>query len=278
MTNIDLSETKTPLIFLTTDFGFDSESIGIVKGIIIRFCPDANIIDLCNTISPYSIISAAWLLKTTISYLPKAIHIAVVDPGVGANRKGLIVKSRRGDIFIGPDNGILISPTVKIGGIETAISIENQDFLLKPISHCFHARDIFAPTAAHVANGVSLDCFGPTIPFDLLTPNPCPESNVLLNEILGLITYIDRFGNIFTNIAIDDLLSRGFKFGMPINFTYLNHSYRTIYCPTFSNGPDGQLISLDDSYGGLSIAINKSNAAQYINAVIGEYLTVNIAL
>ena len=181
------------VISLLTDFGTRDGFVGVMKGVISGISPEATVVDLSHKVPAQDILSASLLLDSAYRFFPEgSIHVVVVDPGVGSKRRGLVVKSNE-RFFVGPDNGVL-TPIFENAQIH---SIENPELLLPRISFTFHGRDVFAPAAAHLALGRTVDEFGPAIqdPVQYVLP----LSKVSPDGIEGVVLYIDRFGNLITN-------------------------------------------------------------------------------
>ena len=196
--------TSRPIITLTTDFGYIDPFVGIMKGVILRIAPDAQIVDLSHGIAPQDIRAAALTLAASVDNFPEGtIHVAVVDPGVGSERRPLLVESVD-HYFVGPDNGVF-SLALERNGSSRIVDLSNETYHLQPKSHTFHGRDVFAPVAAHLARGVSVGEFG--APLKDCVRLRWPPIDRAGESVLGEILYIDRFGNLFTNIRERDLMS-----------------------------------------------------------------------
>jgi S-adenosylmethionine hydrolase len=185
------------IITLTTDFGLRDPFAGIMKGVILGICPEARLVDLTHDIPAHDVLAGALALESAVSYFPVGtVHLAVVDPGVGSARRALAVASL-GHLFVGPDNGLLTFALVP--GAWEAVALEARQFRLPSVSQTFHGRDVFAPAAAHLASGVSLDALGPRItdPVRLALPECRAEGADVIGEVIGA----DRFGNLLTSIT-----------------------------------------------------------------------------
>ena len=199
-----------PIVTLLTDFGTQDPFVGIMKGIILDLCPEANLVDLCHEVRPFDIRGASFLLQSTVGCFPEGtIHLAVVDPGVGTERRPILAEID-GRCFVAPDNGILGYPMAS-GRRCVVRQLSAAEFWRHPVSASFHGRDIFAPVAGHLAAGVSPERFGPIVhdPVRLEIPRPTMDASGTLR---GEVVRIDRFGNCITNIARSDvaaLASRG---------------------------------------------------------------------
>ncbi len=191
------SETNGPIVLLT-DFGESDPFVGHMKGVIAGIAPEVHVIDLCHQVPPQNIIVAGMFLKGSWEFFPEgSIFVVVVDPGVGTDRKAIVLKAHN-RCFVGPDNGCL-HPVIRDDEKWEGVEIKNAGYMLPEVSTTFHGRDIFAPVAAHVANGVSLGEFGPAIHEVVPIDKPAPE--IKGGEVHGRIIYIDHFGNAWTNIT-----------------------------------------------------------------------------
>jgi S-adenosylmethionine hydrolase len=253
------------IITLTTDFGDKDGYVGTMRGVILNICPTVILADLSHDIPPQDIRTAAFVLYQAISYYPPhAIHCVVVDPGVGSKRRAIAIRTNHG-IFVGPDNGVLsmVLTATNINIIE-AVTLTNHNYQLPNISATFHGRDIFAPAAAHLANGVPLNKLGPSainlvrLDFDLK-----PQTG------MGRVIHIDRFGNLILNITAQDIDD-------PEHIT-LTIGRETIQSlsHTFADVEEGELLayvgSLKDH---IEIAIRNGNAAQALGIHVGDVVKI----
>jgi len=267
-------------IALLTDFGIKGQHyVALMKAVILNINPNVNIIDISHTISPYSIIEASYLVKSTFNYFPKGtIFIIVVDPGVGSERKIIIIKTKSNYYFIAPNNGILANILDKDEILECR-HIQNEEYFNKSVSNTFHGRDIMAPIGSHISNGVSLKKFGP--PFD---PNKLAEFTLKLNfnpserKIICQIQFIDSFGNGTTNISIKNNKIRNidivFKEGSILKFVIKSKTYEGIFTTYFSNVSVKSILFLEGSTGFLEISINQGNASEELNFKVGDIITI----
>lgn len=256
------------IITLTTDFGYTDPFVGIMKGVISGINPAARIVDLSHGIAPQDIMAAALILRYSSQYFPRGtIHVAVVDPGVGSARRPLLLEFK-GNYFIGPDNGVL--SIVTEGRRPTRIvCLSNRSYQLKPPSLTFHGRDIFAPAAAYLSCGILPEAFGETIEdFVELTWPPVLKTGT---SIRGEIVYVDRFGNLFTNIRSDDLKE------LPENqLRIMIHDFLIPGLSTnYAAVEQGAYVAVINSWGLLEIAIYKGNAQQCSGAIIGDKVQVS---
>ena len=187
---------SSPLVSLTTDFGDRDPSPAICRGVVLSIAPDVRLLDVSHEIAKYSIADGAQLLWCVLPYLPVGVHVAVVDPGVGTPRLPVGIRVARGDLLVGPDNGLLVPVAERLGGIVAARALENPAYRLPEVSASFHGRDIFAPAGAHLALGVPLEEFGRAVdPADLVRLE-LPRAEVRPDALETGVTYIDTFGNV----------------------------------------------------------------------------------
>jgi hypothetical protein len=195
-------------ITLLTDFGLQDEYVGVMKGVIAGIHPNARIVDVCHGIEPQNIVQGAYLLAASYDYFPVgSVHVGVVDPGVGGDRR-IVALETDGHRFVVPDNGLI--EIVRDGNVPlTAVSVESPRYFLDRVSHTFHGRDIFAPVAAHLAAGLPLAELGPAVDADSLVCGVVPRCGYTVSRgVEGHVIAVDRFGNLMTNIdkdAIDQL-------------------------------------------------------------------------
>jgi len=242
-------------ISLLTDFGRESPFPGIMKGVIKNICPDAEIVDFTHEIRPYNVGEAGFILMTGFHYFPKkTIFLVVVDPGVGSERKAVLVKTKN-YYFLGPDNGVL-SWVLEKEKIEKIIWLNNDKYFLKPVSDTFHGRDIFAPVAAWLARGEKIENFGEEV--QKIKKIPFPQIQKKENTFFGKIVYVDRFGNLITNFSQSSFakkLNKGFSLKIRGKiFHKINRSYSEVN--------KGEPCLLWDSFGFLEIALREGNLAK----------------
>ncbi|MBI5606135.1 MAG: SAM-dependent chlorinase/fluorinase [Deltaproteobacteria bacterium] len=246
------------MITLSTDFGLQDPYVGIMKGVILGINPRVPLVDLTHALSHHDLLGAAFVLQSTYSYFPKGtIHLAVVDPGVGGERR-LIGIQTDDSIWVGPDNG-LFTLIVKDFPEVNPIHLTNSAFFLKEVSSTFHGRDLLAPVAAHLSLGVPLGEMGPIISDPVLLSVPEPE--IQNNALIGLVLWVDHFGNLITNINQKKLLPflSGFSLRIEIGSQTI-----TGLSQTYSQGRPGQLMALIGSSGYLEIAANLGSAAEKV--------------
>lgn len=257
------------IVTLTTDFGLEDAYVGQVKGAILKSNISVNIIDLCHSIAAHDILSAAVTIRTSYTYFPTGtIHLIIVDPGVGSQRRILAAASEN-QLFIAPDNGVL-SLLFQDNIIQTVHRVENSSLFPSEISSTFHARDIMGPIAGALAGGMPVDKVGPKAAINSCVQLNIPQPAVSKNKVDGQVLHIDRFGNIRTNINITAAhLTRDLTRFSGVRIK--GHQVDTI-SSTYADTPEGSLVALIDSGGYLEIAVNKGNAAALTKCRIGTPL------
>jgi S-adenosylmethionine hydrolase len=269
------------IICLITDFGLKGQHyVASMKAIILNINPNIRIIDITHEITPYSIIEASYILKTTYKYFPQGtVIIIVVDPGVGSSRKILIIKTESNQYFIGPNNGIF-SRTFLGNNVE-CIEIKNEEFFNKPASDTFHGRDIMAPIGAHIISGIPLNAFGPNFNINNLNESKLTYDIDIKNKVIrSTIQYIDSFGNGTTNIPIlfNKIQNSEFiiKDDTEINIKIKENSYKGLFTSHFSNVPIESILFLVGSTGFLELSINQGNASEKLGFKVGDIITIEL--
>jgi S-adenosylmethionine hydrolase len=258
-----------PVISLLTDFGARDPSAAILHGVILSIEPDARIVDISHEVRKFAIRDGALLLWCALPYLPVGFHVAVVDPGVGTARRAVAVRVARGDVLIGPDNGLLMAAATRLGGPTAAHLLEAREYQLPVVSSSFHGRDIFVPAAAHLAHGVSIDRLGPAVdPADLIA-SPIAEPAVTDGELRSSVVYVDTFGNVKLagltaqlEAAIGDL-SEGDRLTLAVSRPGERRPRTTVvpWLTTFGAAKPGDVLLYEDSYGRICLAANQADAA-----------------
>jgi S-adenosylmethionine hydrolase len=252
-----------PLITLLTDFGTRDAYVASLKGVILGLNPEAVLVDLSHEVPPQDVRTGAFILAEAAAYFPPgAIHLAVVDPGVGSRRRALAARCR-GQFWVGPDNGLFHLIFSRAAAL-TIVSLENPAYFRPQVSAIFHGRDIFAPVAAHLSLGVDLDNFGPRItdPVSLGFPEP----GFAPGAIKGEIVYVDRFGNLVSNVPAADLTSwlEEDRLHLRVGSFQFQGLART-----YTDVAPGEFLALEGSHGFLEIACAMDNAARRLEAGVG---------
>lgn len=262
---------STKIITLTTDFGLKDPYAAEMKAAILGICPNAAIVDITHEIEKFSIRMGAYVLASAVPYFPKGtIHVAVVDPGVGTRRRPMLIQTRQG-FFIGPDNGLLIL-AAEHQGISRIHEITNSRFMLPRVSSTFHGRDVFAPAAAHLANGVQPTEFGPEIR-DAVRPE---FTKVTLGKdvLVGEVLHVDNFGNIITNIGEKEIVRIRMKDVVNVKLT--NQKLKLKLCKAYGEAKPQEPLALIGSHNYLEIAINQGNAAAKFETRPGDKINLSL--
>jgi len=257
-----------------SDFGLSDETVACCKGLLIRRGVTLPVIDISHEVPPFDVISGGWMLAGAVLYMPVGVHLAIVDPGVGTDRKILVIRSVRGDLFVGPDNGLLVPAAERTGGISSSWSIERPPAGAEQVSPTFHARDIMAPVVADLVGGVPPEKCGIEIPRGGLNRFPLPAPQSSPGKISGHVTLVDAFGTIRTDIPWNLLgklgdseikVSCGWLFSIPVG-------------RTFSDVSSGDMVALEDSWGFVSIAVNRGRASDMLGFKPGDPISVELTI
>jgi S-adenosylmethionine hydrolase len=264
-----------PIITLLSDFGLKDPYVAEMKAVILRISPDARIIDISHLIPKFNVRIGAFTLASATPHFPDGtIHVAVVDPSVGTKRRSLIIKTRS-YFYVGPDNGLLMLAADK-DGIRQIRAIENPEFTLGKVSSTFHGRDVFAPAAAHLANGVPFGEFGPEVK-DCTRPLFSKPTLRADKELIGEVLHIDDFGNLITNITSSDLVRSGLRLTIPLDIRLKGTLLRLSLCKTYGEAPLESALTLVGSHDFLEIAVNQGNASRKLKVKVGDAVVVSQA-
>ena len=272
-----------PVITFLTDFGPSAPAV--CRGVMFRICPDANIIDIDHQVPRYSIREGAGSLVFALPHMPIGTHVAVVDPGVGTERLPVALRVARGDVLIGPDNGLLIGAAEALGGIVEARLLANRDLMLPLVSAGFHGRDIFAPMAAHLANGVPFDSVGPTLRIGDLVRLPEIRPTIGDGVLDTAIVHILVFGNVTlagTPADLEAAIGR-LEPGRSLVIEFPDHAgasaveEATVWERTFGRVPVGSSLLMSDSEGYLSLADNQGDAAARLGLTVDRPARIRAA-
>ena len=265
---------KKPIITLTSDFGVQSQGIGIIEGVAAKINPDAKVIHLMHGLPSFNLFYAARTMET-LNYMPVGFHVCVVDPGVGTERKSIIIKVGRGDYLIGPDNGVLIPATRFLGGIKKVVEITNKKYMKQPVSPIFHGRDIFTPAAAYLSKGVKIEKFGKELDPKTLVKAPYGEATIDEDKIHAKIISVNKFGSLHLNITHAVWDKFDVKLKDIVNFKFKNKNIKMYFGRTFGDVDNGKALILKDDYGRVEVALNQDSFVKKYKVEIGEDIAVS---
>ena len=253
-----------------SDYGLEDEFVGVCRGVMKRFAPDVEILDIAHGIPPQDVAAGATVLAQAVKYMPPAVHVAIVDPGVGTPRRAVVIGTASGSPLVGPDNGLLSLAAEALGGATQAFSITNEQLCLEPPSRTFHGRDIFAPIAARLALGMDPEDVGPAVPLEQLVHLEVPPPKIDDDHIHSRVVQIDHFGNLQLNFGRSELEGIGVLLGDQTEVRIGGRSFTAPYSGAFSEVKKGGLILLEDSHRHLMLAINMGNARETLEARRGD--------
>lgn len=276
-----------PVISFLTDFGPESAP-AICRGVMLSIARDAQIVDISHSVRKYAIQDGAYLLWSAVPWMPIGTHVVVVDPGVGTARRPIAIRTARGDVLIGPDNGVLMPAAAVLGGAVEARLLENQALMLPGTSSTFHGRDIFAPMAGHLAAGTPFEAVGPALELGSLVALAFPTPRVGPGILETTVQFVDSFGNVRLAGARADLeaaigplvagrrLELVFRAGADSSAAAIVRA-TVPWGQTFGEVPVGAPLLYENSFGHLALADNQGNAAGRLGVEAGLAVTVRPA-
>lgn len=267
-----------PITFLS-DYGLADEFVGVVHGVIAGLCPDARIIDLSHGVPRQAVVGGALVLARALPYLPAGVHLAVVDPEVGARRRAVALRVANEDrLLVGPDNGLLRPAARRLGGVVEAVEISASTWRLEPMSATFHGRDLFAPVAARLAAGEPLAAAGEVLDpdelVDLRLPRPARDS---YGGLVVHVVAVDSFGNVELDLGHEDLAGAGLRLGHHAELSTGDRRVEVPFARTFADVSPGELLVYEDAWRGLAIACNNGDAGAILGLRPGDELRIGAA-
>ncbi len=258
-------------ISFLSDFGHQDEFVGVVHSVIRSIAPEVAIVDLTHGIAPHDVRAGALALARSAQYLCPGVVLAVVDPGVGTDRKAVAVEVGDGvSVLVGPDNGVLASAVAMVGGATRAVQLHNEDYQLPRLGSTFDGRDVFAPVAAHLSMGVDLAELGPALDPTLLMPGLLPIIDTEDGGLVVEVLWIDRYGNVQLNIGPDDLAD----WGDPFSIRTQTHIETVAMRPAYRSLGAGEVGAIVDSSGLVSLALNGTSAAEHLGLKASDELRI----
>ncbi|MFL6191860.1 MAG: S-adenosyl-l-methionine hydroxide adenosyltransferase family protein [Actinomycetes bacterium] len=260
-------------ITFTSDYGLEDHFVGVCHGVMARVAPGVRVIDVTHAVAAQDVRHGALVLAQAVPYLPRAVHLAVVDPGVGTGR-GAVAVQAGGQVLVGPDNGLLGWAAEALGGAERVHALQNPAYRLEPVSRTFHGRDLFAPAAAHLAAGVDPAELGPEMDPGRLVRLERTGPQVDGDRVRASVVAVDHFGNLALDLRRQDLERVGVAAGDPVEVRVGGRAHRLVFGETFASVPAGDLVLHEDSFGSLAVAVNRGRAAERLGARPGHQVEV----
>lgn len=265
-------------ITFLSDYGLADEFVGVVHGVIARICPEARVIDVGHGVPRQDVAAGARVLARALPYVPAGVHLAVVDPEVGARRRAVALRTAEDDrLLVGPDNGLLLPAAERFGGVVEAMEISASPWRLEPVSATFHGRDLFAPVAARLAAGAPLAEAGTPLEPGELTRAEITRGRVEDGVLVAHVTGVDAFGNLSLDASHEDLAGTGLRLGRPIAVRLHGRRATGVCARTFADVKPGGLLLYEDAGGTLALAVNGGDAAALLGSRGGDEVRVEPA-
>jgi S-adenosyl-L-methionine hydrolase (adenosine-forming) len=273
---------ERPFITFLSDYGLEDEFVGVCHGVIARRCPDARVIDIAHAIPRHDVRAGALTLAGALQYVPAGVHLAVVDPEVGASgaheRRAVAVRpAAEGHLFVGPDNGLLAPALAHLGGAFEAVEIGRSPERLQSVSATFHGRDIFAPVAAALAAGEPLAGIGEPLDVRELRALELPSAQVAERELHVHALHFDHFGNVLLDADHRQLAQAGLRLGEALTVEIAGRPHRARYVSTFADVATGELLLYEDARRLAALAVNRGSARELLGVERDEELVVRPA-
>ncbi len=269
-----MSGDPSTFVSFLSDYGTRDEFVGVCKAIMFEIAPQVRVVDITHDVDPFDVRGGALTLVRSIQYLPSGIVLAIVDPGVGTDRRCIAVEVENG-VLVGPDNGLLAPSVAMLGGALRVFALTNQEYQLPAPSGTFAGRDVMAPAAGHLAAGVAIEELGDEIDVNSLVPGLLPLPNEGDDgRIDGEVLWVDRFGNAQLNIDPDMLTARQVGLGDAVEVHVGNELRRARWVATYADARPSELVIVTDSYGLLSLALDRRSAAAHLAAAPGTKVAV----
>ncbi len=262
-----------PISFLS-DYGLSDDFVGVCHGVMASLAPESRVIDLSHGVPRHDIRTGALLLRRALPYVPAGVHLAVVDPDVGTERRAVAVRTAEEDrLLVGPDNGLLSLAIQRFGGAVEAVDVSRSIHRLEPVSATFHGRDLFAPVAAALAAGAPLVEAGDPLDADEVAVLHMPLAQVEPDGLVAHAIAFDRFGNVTLDVEHEELTVAGLKLGRSVGV----NDRTAVYSTTFADVPAGELLLYEDAYRTLALAVNRGSAQETFDLALDDELRITPA-
>jgi S-adenosyl-L-methionine hydrolase (adenosine-forming) len=249
-----------PITFLS-DYGYEDEFAGVCRAVIAQIVPGAPLIDLTHGIPRQAVRQGAIALANALPSCPPGVHLAVVDPGVGSERRAVAVETGEGRFLVGPDNGLLSRALDRLGGARDAVELSRSPFRLEPVSATFHGRDLFAPVTAHLSLGARLSEAGePVDPASLVTLE-LPDPRIEADQVVATAIHTDGYGNVMLNLDAARLGDGPLRLGDRLEVRAPDGRFEALWARTFADVSAGELLLFEDSSGAMALAVSGGSAA-----------------
>jgi S-adenosylmethionine hydrolase len=262
-----------PITFLS-DYGYEDEFAGVCRAVISQIVPGAPVIDLTHGIARQDVRQGAIALANALPSCPPGVHLAVVDPGVGSDRRAVAVETSEGRFLVGPDNGLLSRALDRLGGPRAAVELSRSPFRLEPVSATFHGRDLFAPVTAHLALGARLEEAGEPIDPGTLAPLDLPAPRLEAGEVVAHAIHADGYGNVTLNLDASMLAGGPLAEGERLEVRAPDGRFEALWARTFADVPAGELLLFEDSSGAMALAVSGGSASGLLNLVPDREVTL----
>ena len=268
-------------VTFTSDYGFDDSFVGVCKGVLAQIAPHVRIIDVCHLVAAQDVAAGAGVLATAMPYLPTAIHLALVDPMPAATKggredftRGVVIATGDGSLLVGPDNGLLSQAWDARGGAVSAYEITDESLWREHVHRTFRGRDVFAPVAGHLANGVAASSVGPPVDVETLVRLKLRDPRVDHGEVHGEVRGVDHFGNASLNVARSDLEAAGISFGDTVELRCNGRTLTVPFNPTYGEVAAGRLTLCEDSFRAVMLAVNAGHASRELRIGRGDPIVI----
>lgn len=265
---------RSDFVSFLSDYGRNDEFVGVCHAVMLDLAPQLRVLDITHDVAPFDVRAGSLALARAVQYLPEGLVLAVVDPGVGTDRRCVAVEVEHG-VLVGPDNGLLAPAVAMLGGPERIFALQNEQYQLPAPGPTFAGRDVMAPAIGHIANGVPLTVLGDELDAASLAPGILPLPSLVDGMVNGEILWVDRFGNCQLNVAPEQLLELGVQPGDSIEVRMGETGRRARWVHTFADANPSELVLIVDSYGSCALAFDRQSAATQLKLRAGSNVTLN---